>query len=392
MFIKRSLLASLAAWLALTVDAHADEAAIQERLWTFGGFGSIGAVHNSIDQADYVRSSLQSAGVGRSHSLDAAIDSMLGLQVNLAPGNDLNAMVQVVSRRGADNTFRPAVHWALMEYYLNDQTQIRLGRLGLDLYMLADSRSLGYSFVWARPPVEFFASIAITYFDGVDLICKRTIGAGVAQFKLYHGSVTEHPPGDIRYINAGTSVTGAHLDYQSEQWHYRFGYGQVVRNSAFMADAGASAAAPALPLTGTGDAGATEVTNLTISGKSVRFLSAGVVYENGPWQTQVAVAHARATNNLFATVNCAYVTAAVRSGRWTPFVTLAAVASLGSGQIAPSQTTQAFGVRYDLKRNLDVKFQLDRVHVRNASLWKNVTTPRWQGVATLVSASIDFVF
>src|SRR5690349_21491266 len=73
------------------------------------GFGTIGAVHSSEAQADYVSTVFQPSGAGHTRSTSFDPDSKLGLQVSVPFNEALSAVLQVVSQHQYDNSYRPMV-------------------------------------------------------------------------------------------------------------------------------------------------------------------------------------------------------------------------------------------------------------------------------------------
>src|SRR6185369_2563780 len=48
------------------------------------------------------------------------------------------------------------------------EASVRIGRIVLPTFMVADSRKVGYANPWVRPPVEVYGLIPITQNDGLD--------------------------------------------------------------------------------------------------------------------------------------------------------------------------------------------------------------------------------
>jgi len=398
------------------VQAQTESSA--ERTLALSSFGTIGALYNNVEQADYVRNALQPEGAGRSRSLDYGVDSLLGLQLDLAPGKNLSGMLQVVSHRRADNTFKPELTWAFAKYYLGDKAVFRLGRVGVDFYMLAESRNVGYAFTWARPPVDFFGPLTVSYFDGGDLVFNQPLGDGHARVKLYGGRLSEKMPSTSvtgAFDWSGAPLLGAHVEYQSEKWHFRLGYAQVTYRGepSGIAEALSILRQP-LAQTLTDSGGGVLADDLSMDGKKARYLSAGIVHDDGPWQAQL-MASRILEGSIYPDVKSGYFTLAYRKDLWTPYATLSVVSSgdvrAGSGlpavgplapvatavdqllpALAATQATLSLGVRYDFMRNAALKLQLDRVRVRKNALWMNQQPRDWAGRATLFSAVVDFVF
>jgi len=60
------------------------------------------------------------------------------------------------------------VEWANLIYALSPDASVRIGRIVLPTFMVADSRKVGYANPWVRPPVEVYGLVPITQSDGLD--------------------------------------------------------------------------------------------------------------------------------------------------------------------------------------------------------------------------------
>ncbi|MCU6435413.1 hypothetical protein LPB67_16675 [Undibacterium sp. Jales W-56] len=388
--------------------------------YSISGFGTVGAVYNSNQHADFVRDLLQSEGVGHTRKLDLGVDSLLGLQVTGASRDNLDATLQVVSRR-AQTGFDPQITWAFARYSPNDNLQFRAGRLGFDVYLLADSRNVAYSYLWVRPPVDYFGSIIVSYIDGADVVIKYPLGSGIARMKAYAGKAREKSstgvPDGYFSLN-GSDVAGGHLEYQTTSWAYRLGYSQLRFKNEFP---GLSELIDGLrsPVIATlSPMAKTVADSVGFQDKTIGYLSAGIAYDEGPLQAQLMLSRTKAGILGFPGFAAGYVTVGYRTGRWTPFATYSAVRPLhrtndgntglpsgvnpfvdaliaGSYNVAHStlneQATMSFGMRYSLSDKADLKLQLDHIDNTQGLLIRK-QQPGWNGKANLLSISVNFIF
>ncbi|MGL4605748.1 MAG: hypothetical protein ACRCU9_16545, partial [Iodobacter sp.] len=139
----------------------------EQDLFSLSGFATLGAVYNSTDQADFLRDLSQREGAGYSRQLDFGVDSLLGLQLDAKINSEISASAQLISHRRYDNSYTPELNWGFVKYTPNDSVQARVGRLGFAVYMQADSRNVGYSYLPVRPPVDYYGGLPISYMDGV---------------------------------------------------------------------------------------------------------------------------------------------------------------------------------------------------------------------------------
>ncbi|HJV88717.1 MAG TPA: hypothetical protein VJ623_00310, partial [Holophagaceae bacterium] len=385
--------------------------------FTLRGFGTLGAVRSDTDQAEYIRDVSQPKGATRSP--DLGVDSRLGLQANYRISESWEAVAQAVASRRYDATFTPEITWAFIQWRTTDSVDIRAGRLGFDVYPLADTRNVGYSYLWVRPPVEFYGGIPITDFDGADLVVHGPLGGGYAQWKVFGGKAkgkipsSDHSTFDL----SGSPLLGTHVDFREGGWGFRLAWAQLQFKTEFNSDIDGLLAALRSPLVATVSPTAPALADeLAISDKWVRYLSLSVEYEQGAFRSQLSLSRTAAQTPVLPTSYAGYLTSGLRLGAWTPFLSLSAVKSAspnrstGLPDLPPfqainagvrqylgtnrnDQRTLAVGLRWDLHRNLCLKAQVDAIQAgkQNHQLWWRAD-PAWNGRATVASLSLDFVF
>lgn len=101
-----------------------------------------------------------------SFALDA--ESRVGIQVRADFTDKLSATAQVVSRGGYN--WRPELTWAYLGYEVNDNVQLKLGRLKAPFYMYSDYQDVGYALPWISPPRNAY----IVPIDAIDGLNVRT--------------------------------------------------------------------------------------------------------------------------------------------------------------------------------------------------------------------------
>jgi len=118
--------------LAAAADTH-------DRRTSFGGFGTIGALYHDEDGLEYRRSVSQGSGA-EAGEVDFATDTIGGLQLNAAWNQQLDAVIQGVTRLSANDDWDPQLTRAFVRYNPNETIALRAGRIGWDIYPRADSR------------------------------------------------------------------------------------------------------------------------------------------------------------------------------------------------------------------------------------------------------------
>lgn len=415
-------LVRLCACIFLSICALSDAVANDElKTFSVSGFGTFGIVHSDSDKADIVRDLLQKDGVGYSHGFDTGLDSLLGLQLNVNLTPTLDGAVQVVARRTSSD-FRPDLTWAFARYSVNDHAQVRVGRLGFDAYLLADSRNVGYSYQWVRPPIDYFGSLIISYFDGADSILSLPVGEGAIRAKIFTGRAREKTstgnpfnPSEVISLE-GSSITGGHIEYQNQEWVARIGYSRIRLQNEFPSLIPVIAALKSPLITAINPQTAVLADDIAVQDKHISYLSGGVAYDSGPIQAQFMLSKIQSESLSFPGDIAGYATVGYRINKWTPYVTFSAVTDddkrrpigLPSG-VSPSidaliaavqfatthqlnkQHTLSFGARYDLSEKVDIKAQFDHIENSQRLLIRNEQAG-WDGKANLISIAVNFIF
>jgi hypothetical protein len=83
-----------------------------QSMFTFGAFGTVGVVHSDQPLADFTSSHVENVGAGYTRTWSAAVDSLIGAQVDARLTSQLSAELQVISQQNADSSFSPHVEWA----------------------------------------------------------------------------------------------------------------------------------------------------------------------------------------------------------------------------------------------------------------------------------------
>ncbi len=385
----------------------------------FSGFGTIAASYNSSRQFDYVRDLLQSNGVGKRKQLDFGLDSLAGLQVTGRWSDQLETTVQAVLHRG-EKDLQTDLTWGFIKYRPQDDIDLRFGRLGFDVYPLADSRNVAYSYIWLRPPVEYFGELIVSYIDGADAVFQYAHGNNQVKFKVYAGNARERmlaAAPDIFFSIDGSHIWGTHVEYQSPSWLARIGYSELKFNSEFPSLQGLLSTLQSRALAQFGPAANALANHLSFKDKKIQYLSAGIVYDEGPMQAQFMLGRLKSQTLGFNSNLAAFVTIAYRIQSWTPYLSIAKVRPLHSeppvtglavgtnpliGQLETrvqnylrstrnEQQSISLGWKYSVSQQSDVRLQIDKIHNRGPFIVRN-TSADWNGKATIIGVSYNFIF
>lgn len=384
-----------------------------ERPFRLSGFGTLGVLHSSEDQADYMAGQYRPSGAGYSDEWSHSVDSRLGAQLDYERGR-WSAVVQVVSEQGHDGAYTPAVEWANLTYELRPSLTVRAGRTVLPIFMVADSRKVSYANPWMRPPAELYAMVPLTSSDGVDASWRGHRGRWTftTQANFGHAKI-EAPPDVMVHAN---SLAGLYLTAEAGSLTLRGAYGRM-RLGWHDLD-GLFDAFRAFGPQGEGIAD-----RYSVHRKRADIVTVGASYQVADWFVMAEGARSN-TRSLFGAHSAWFLSAGRRFGDFTPYVSYArlsrddakSAAGLDTSGLPPDlaaiatqlnavlnatlgaaaeQRTTSVGVRWDFRPRMAVKVQWDRVAVDAGSpgLFAN-WQPGFQrgGEADLIGVSLDFVF
>jgi len=406
---------ALFSWLLLAsaptfADAESTTEIPQKR-FEFSGFGTLGLAATDNNDAQFIRDQSQPRGIGQ--SVSGKLDSLLGVQAYFRATDSLEFVSQAIARYGPQGNFKPDISLAFAKFALaSNNLVLRVGRMGTEFYMLADSRHVAYSYLTVRPSVDFFGGLAFHYVDGADLLGTTTFGDGVLKVKAFAGQADELAPIVDEFLSLrGNPMSGAYVDYQQGNWQWRATYAQMTFKHDLPAPvstlqtglsaAGANAAARAIGLTDT----------------TSRFYSLGAVYDRGPLQVQAMLSQTDHQSYIYQNTRAGYLIAGYRFGEFTPFTgyswsksksrqlssglpDLPFFAPLNAGlagalaRVHTDQHTYTVGTRWDFRQNMALKAQLDCIRGKPESifLYPSSNPESFNGKLNVFSLSLDFVF
>lgn len=364
----------------------------------FHGFGTLGVVQTSSDQAEFVRDLSQPTGA--TNQLDGRVDSILGLQANWRMTSKLEAVVQAVSRYRYDKSFTPDISWAYLKYDPTPQVSLRAGRLGTEFFMTADSRLVGYSYLTVRPPGDFFWSLPFYSINGADATLTLPVGENLLRGKVYYGLSQEYLPYvDQVWDLGGSAMFGGYLDYQVGAWLLRASYANIrFHHNTPIEGILAPFGFPPGTI-------AEASSYLAIENTRSHYYSLGAIYDDGPWQIQLMVNKVGQGARIFQSSYGGYVLAGYRIGEVTPYLGYSWVRSQARNPPAnpviasvmadfhADQNTSIVGARWDVYRNLAIKAQWDAIRGEPSSIFPyRGEKPEFSGKMDVFSLTMDFVF
>jgi hypothetical protein len=390
--------------------------AIQASKIRLSGFGTVGMVHAEAPRGWQFRRNSAQPAMNRSTRLD--VDSRLGLQVNYA----LNAQVELVAQALAarSNSGTPAgnaIEWAFAAYRPTPYLTLRAGRLNLDQFVMSDYRNVGFAYLYARPPVEYYGSIP-TNLEGMDLshtwngdetrwvlkgFAGRSDSAGIPLDDAFGFALTRESGGLT--LRAGMSRTQLRRNWSDTT---------LLLNAL---DQVRQVPVPNVPASAR-----FFQTQLDMAAGPLTYITFGVTFERSLWQFAAEITRVNlATHN----VGAGYASIARRAGPVTLFgmvsgswnaapaetvpqwgaalaPVLGPTAAQQAQQLAATaaraaatstrQTTCSLGARWDVHPRMAVKIQWDHTKIggNGGSMWVN--SDGSAGTANVGTILLDFVY
>lgn len=413
------LFVSLVFFVSISEHLLADE--LNEDKVHISGFGTVGVVKGGSSNLGY-RRDLSVDGVFDGDTTFKT-DSLIGLQLNAEINKDFDAAIQIVAKERSVNGVEESLEWAYLRHIMTPQMVIRAGRIGMDLYMLSEYRNLGYSFLWARPPIEFYGIIAFNYFDGLDFNYSASVKKGTLNAKLFLGA------SESNYAFSGKStkvnlqdLIGLTVSWENDRWHARLSAatmnGDDSLNKAYDYDQLEQVLALA------SDFGWKEASllsrELNSEGDRYYYSSAGLAFNSDSWLVQSEISYIESEFDVVRPYLNEYLSIGYRIDRVTFYSLFSNGSVRGSKNVAPSppaflgpdfvflqegvqslydlniadQQSISLGVRWNLRHDLTLKAEIGRtwVEANGGLLWAKDDLAKNSQVINTYTLNLNFVF
>lgn len=445
--LAQPLRCALLALMLLANTSHAADPAPATPAFSFSGFGTLGIARSSEKEADFIAHDLQSGGAGRDHEWSTDVDTRLGLQMRANLTSQLSAVVQVLAEQRYDGSYRPGFEWANISYEATPEFTLRAGRIVLPTFLTSDTRKVGYTQPWVRPPVELYSLMPITSSDGVDLTYRLRLGEVNHSLKAAYGGTDARVPDGgkvkvrdgwlladtIEYGAATFHVAHARSKVTLEPFDELFsGYRNLANQAGQFATVLGGFGHPAASQYAGASAQAARIADqYEADSQRMDFIGIGASYDPGRWFVMAEWGQTD-YNSIFGKRQAWYTTAGFRWRAFTPYVTYArarlksrssdpgtgmpaplgppftatsAALAVGAAQLdaalneglsgAPEQKTYSIGIRWDFAKNAAFKLQYDHSDIGSGSPGTlDHATDRFRpgGRFDVWSATVDFVF
>jgi hypothetical protein len=343
------------------------------------------------------------------------VDSIFAAQATATLSSRWSAVLQVMAQQQADDRFRPEIEWANVKFQATPNLALRVGRIGLPIFLLNDTRNIHYSMAWARTPIELYSIAATSHSDGADLTYRFDLPGASNTLQLVAGEAKQTQGGPLPAEFIARDLFVASNTYERGALTVRATF---VRGHIYLD--------PVDELLGNlalfGDRGRELAEHYVSHGRPAKFYGIGSTYDPSGWFVTAEWGRLR-SDSAFGKCTAWYLGGGIRTGAFTPYVAfstsqpdaptsdpgidlatvpaelapdVAALNGLLNGVLGaiPDQSTITAGVRWDFARNFALKLQYDDMDIAPGSNGVLVNLqPGFVpgGRVRLVSLTLDFV-
>lgn len=238
-------------------------------------------------------------------------ESLFAIQVSGDINERMTATGQLVSR--GENDYDVDFEWAYLTFEATDNTSISAGRLRMPLFRYSASLDVGYSYHWVVAPSSVY-DVPFNNIDGVrvdysgysddlEYVLQFTGGKVDSDFTLAGQAA------DLEINNV--MVATAELTYFNWKWRGVAARGEVTFDIP--------ALDPAFAQLGQIDTGLRDL--LAAEEDSGIFYGMSIEYDAFDWFIGAELTGIEIQDSFYPDETNYYVTAGLRSGKWTPFIT-----------------------------------------------------------------------
>lgn len=387
------------------------------------GFGTGALTFTDTDKAQFARPNQAS---GAKKSPRTGVDSNLGLQASTDINPWLSATAQGLVRKDGEEGFGAELAWAFVKAKVSDNFSIRVGRVGLPVFMISDYRNVGYANTMLRPPSDMYSQVPFDSIDGVDGNFQHSIGDTTLTAQLAYGKTEAALNGGANSLVHLDAKDLLALNLVAEHGPLIVRLGRADAKATIADSASLNTLVGGLRAAGAGYGFGQLVTlgnDLNVNDKKVSFTSAGAIldWNNLLLQTEIGK---RKTDSYINDTTSWYVMGGYRFGKFLPYAShsklkadnivantvpaacppgypvactptlralSAGVTRLTTTGTQGQQSTNTIGVRWDFHASAALKVQIDRISPKNG---QGLLQPDagFTGPVTVGAVAVDFVF
>lgn len=124
---------------------------------------------------------------GYEDQINFSANTKFGVQFDYSVTDSVDAVLQLTAKGYEANNFEQKAEWGFLRYQLNDAWMFRVGRMRTPTYMYSESSDVGFSYPWARLPLEAYL-IGFENYSGLNANYALRSGGWIHEFQAYYGS------------------------------------------------------------------------------------------------------------------------------------------------------------------------------------------------------------
>jgi hypothetical protein len=394
-------------------------------IFSIKGFGTLAGTGTDSNTVGFKRDVTRDNAT--KEAWDISNDSRLGLQIDAKFTDSLQATVQWLARDHAGNFLEQNLDWAFLSWKIQPDLNLRVGRLGADVYMLSDYRNVGYAYPWIRPPHEFYGNLPYYHFDGIDVTKKFDVDNGVLSVKAFGGYSLNELPTSLNILFPQESLNfGGNIQFEKNDWRFKASYAHVEMFSEILFGQYKNPIPLPVTLEQVLDPknnalldsywpGLSSVTpNLFIKHKTINYASVGAAYDDGVWLAQAEASYIKSNTIWYPDQASGYINFGRRFSKVTVYSLLGIAKSLNKPiTIPPTQYKQAYdllnnminnngvdeksvslGLRWDFYTNMAFKAQWSHYWLgkQGDRTWASTPVVPFPDHVNVFSVGVDFIF
>jgi hypothetical protein len=328
---------------------------------------------------------------GYNDKISFSEESMFAVQVSGDINDKMTATGQLVAR--AEDDYKAEFEWAYITYTATDNISISAGRLRLPLFKYSASLDVGYSYHWVNAPQTVY-NVPFNNIEGLRMDYSNYAGDWEYNLQLAYGTFENS---NETFNLTGDDVVVFTAEVQNEGFKARGVIGRATNDfSVPSLDPVLAGIQPFIS--------AALFNNLIMEDDTGIFLGLGLEYDAYDWFVAGEVTSVDTENSFLAEDIAYYITAGMRSGKFTTSLTyevkesddalkfadqinplpasLQGTIAILEAAFADDQEIITLGLRYDMDTNVALK----------ADISKFTDGLNEANDATLVRVGVNYVF
>ncbi|KNC67954.1 hypothetical protein [Pseudoalteromonas ardens] len=274
-------------------------------------------------------------------------NSSIGVQFEWQSSSQLQWVAQTVLKERKEYKLDYLIQMAFARYTLTPNWQFRIGRTGLDLYMMTEYRDIGFAFNYGHPPTEFYAVVPHQNLDGIDVTYTYPLEQSVLSYKLFAGRSNAPIVSDEDFIwdVELKSIYGMSLSLQTQNWLLRSNFTTTQAGNTNEQQVQLLSALQQIPNVVWPTRQAL-IESLQIKGKRFNYFTLGAHYDDSHWILQSELAYIDSDSEVLNHLKAGYISVGTHHDDDTWLLTLSAAKSNNRVDPGPLLTTPQLDALY----------------------------------------------